>query len=59
MGYITGDLWNHVLISFDFGTTDSFTAYVYVNGSGVDQINGSILNIKNFTRKIEHDGVTL
>ena len=55
--YITGDLWNHVLISFDFGTTDSFTAYVYVNGSSVDQINGSMLNIKNFTpRKIEHDG---
>ena len=55
--YITGDLWNHVLISFDFGTTDSFKAYVYVNGSSVDQINGSMLNIKNFTpRKIEHDG---
>ena len=28
-----------------------------VNGSSVDQINGSMLNIKNFTpRKIEHDG---
>ena len=55
--YITGDLWNHVLISFDFGTTDDFTAYIYVNGSSVDQINGSMLNIKNFTpRKIEYDG---